>query len=112
MPSQNAVMGPDTPFELPQTEVPVQDLAAERNAAKFSRTKEFKELQQYLLGRIAFYQKYLPNGEAVSGKDLSLAELGARWMSANTIVAEFQAIIDTYEQAQEAVARADRPENR
>lgn len=89
--------------ELPMMEIPEADLSEEKNAAKFSRTKEFTRLKQHLTERIAYYQTFLPNGEAVTSKDTNYAELGARWMTANSIIAELTTIIAAYEQAAEIV---------
>jgi hypothetical protein len=95
------------------TELPEQDLTAERNAAKFSRTKEFAEIKTYLTGRIQFYQDYLPHGEPVlAASQEDLLALGQRWVVANAIIGELTAIISAYEQAAEVVkADAARRQN-
>lgn len=100
----HGIIGDDSFLELPQTVVAEQDLTAERSAAKFSRTREFKVLKTHLEARIVHYQDYLPNGALLS--DLSPSELGARWAVANAVIAEFKAVIAAYEQAAAAVEDA------
>lgn len=95
---QNALIGDqDFGTTLPKTQVEEQDLAAERKAAKFSKTKEFKELKAHIEQRIAFYQTQLPNGDPV------VKATTTDWVVANLVIAEFKAIIDAYERAAEAV---------
>ena len=100
---QNAIVGDDYKIELPQTVVQEQDLVAERNAAKFSKSKEYKALKQYLESRIEFYQHNLPNGDLTSGATVE------DWKVANLVIAEFRAVLDAYEQAREAVENVQRP---
>lgn len=100
----NVPMGDEYGTELPETQVPEQDLVVERNAAKFSKSKEFRTLKDHLERRITHYQEHLPDGCAVvNAQALSYAELGARWMASNVIIAEFKAVIDAYEGAADAV---------
>lgn len=102
----NAIVGDQSPTELPQSNIEPDDLAAEKNAAKFSRTAEFKVLKEYLLRRIAYYQTILPDGRDVSSAPE--AERMSLWIVANRIIAELQAIIDEYERAQQVVEEAAR----
>jgi hypothetical protein len=107
----NAVIGEEYGTDLPQTEVPERDLTTERNAAKFSKSKEFQVLKDHLNQRIDYYQKFLPNGEAVlEQKNVTHAELGQRWMTANAVITEFRSIISAYEQAAQVVKEADERE--
>lgn len=100
---KNAIIGEESFSELPKTVVPEQDLTAERNAAKFSRTKEFKLLKEHLESRIAFYQGSFPDGRAVNNGRMPTGE---EWAVANAIVGELKAIIAAYENAQEVVENA------
>lgn len=106
--AEHGIIGDSFGTELPETLVADQDLSAERNAAKFSRTKEFAVLKEYLEGRIAFYQGYLPNGRAINDERLPT---GAEWAVANGIIGELQAVINAYETANEVVTNADRRQN-
>ena len=96
--SEYGIIGNNFGIDLPQAEVDKELLAEERSKAKFSRTKEFGILKKHLEERISFYQTFLPDGrlvvEGVTPED---------WKVANTIIAEFKAVIDSYEQAAEAV---------
>lgn len=98
---KHAIIGEEYGTDLPQVGIAEQDLSAERNAAKFSRTKEFQRLKEHLEARIEYYQTFLPNGEMVFGK--SPDELAARWAISNAVIAEFKMVIGFYEQAQEVV---------
>lgn len=101
------IIGDAYPTELPVTDVPTQDLTEEKKMAKFSKTAEFKRLKSHIQERIDFYQKFLPNGTSVLEAD-TVEELGQKWLVANAIVTEFNAIIDAYELANEAVKDAQR----
>lgn len=109
---QNGILGNlSDGFDLPGMDVPEQDLTAEKSAAKFSRTKEFQNLKEYLDGRIEYYRQFMPNGEPIVGTTIPLAELGMRWQISNSIIAELKAIIGSYEQAREIVKNASRPQD-
>ncbi|SRR6266536_4267017 len=97
----------DPIMDLPTTQVPERDLTTEKNAAKFSRTKEFKTLKEHLEARIAFYQTFLPDGRTLEQvSDIDDIELGGHWRSANLVIKECRMIIDSYEKAQEVVEGA------
>lgn len=100
----NAIMGEeDRPTELPQTQVSDEFLNQEKSLAKYSKTKEFQELKAYMEGRIEFFQKHLPGGELVV-KENDPVELVHMWKVALIVVAEFQAVLDRYKQAEEVVS--------
>lgn len=90
--------------DLPETQVPERDLTSEKNAAKFSRTKEFQVLKEHLESRIEYYQKYLPNGRPLEEDAPSPED----WRVANRIIGEFNAVITAYEQAAEVVKNESR----
>lgn len=105
MPSQNGIeVGGSYGTDLPQTQVAEADLSYERNAAKFSKTKEYQALKEHLEQRILYYQTFLPNGTIVTGTDV--AQLGQNWLVASAIIAEFNAVLGAYEQARQAVEDA------
>lgn len=91
------------PFEVGIT---AEQLAEEKLMARFSKSKEFKRLKEHLEERIGFYRSYLPNGQDLSQMDA--VERGNMWLVANTIVNEFQGIINAYESIAEAVKNAER----
>jgi len=101
--AEHGIIGDSFGTELPETLMAEQDLSAERNAAKFSRTKEFGVLKAHLENRIAFYQMYLPGGKPVSEG----VPTGEDWSVANAIITELQAVISAYETANEVVTNAD-----
>lgn len=99
------IIGDAYPTELPVTNVPEQDLTEERKMAKFSKTAEFKRLKTHIEQRMDFYRAFLPNGQSVLEAD-NVTELGQKWLAANAIITELQAIIDAYEMANEAIKDA------
>lgn len=104
----NAVVGDlDQPTDLPVTNVPDEMLEEERKLAKYSRTAEFKRLKEYMEGRIKFFQTYLPDGRSVSSLDPNV-NLSEQWRAANIVIAEFQNVLNQYEQAKEVVDNAGR----
>lgn len=102
---QNGIVG-DTNFgtDLPQTSTPEDAMVEIAKAAKFSKTAEFKELKDYLQGRIAFYQANLPGGQPVAQVDPTV--VGPMWIASDVIVREFHAIINVYEQAAQTIKDA------
>lgn len=103
---ENGILGDQAfPTQLPQTEVPQQDLTRERSMAKFSQSEEFKALKEAIESRIEFYQQFVPGGAAgdVDVKSLPNDERGWRWLAADNIIMEFRSILNAYEQAAEAV---------
>jgi hypothetical protein len=95
----NGIVGEDFGVDLPEMQVPEQDLTVEKNMAKFSKTAEFRKLKAHFEERIKFYQGYMPDGRAVV-ESLPTPE---QWVIANAIIGEFKAVLSVYEQAREAV---------
>lgn len=93
------IIGDQFITDLPQTEVKQEDLAVEKAAAKFSRTKEFQNLKTYLEGRMEHYRTFLPDGRSV----LDNTPTGEEWQIANAIIGEFNLVIQAYEGANEIV---------
>lgn len=104
---QNGIIG-DGAYgtELPQTEVPEQDLSREQSMARFSKSREFKALEAAINSRIEYYQAYLPGEGNIKVNQMSNAERGYAWLAADTIISEFRSILGAYEQAAEAVKDA------
>lgn len=102
---QNAVVGDDNfGTDLPETKAPADELAVEKNMARFSKTKEFKKLKDVIEAKIKFYQEFLPDGRPVNAvAEISGEELALNWKVANTVIGEFQSILDAYELAKDAV---------
>lgn len=96
----------DLDTQLPQTEVNEQSLEEEKKLAQYSKTAEYRRLKQFLEDRISYYQHFLP-GSTARLKDTSIREedLPMYWKIADTVIGEFQNIIDQYEQAREAVEK-------
>lgn len=107
--AEHGIIGDSYGTELPETQVPEQDLMNEKKMAKFSRTAEFAKLKEHLLSRIEHYKAFLPDGTHVAfSTEGELAALGQRWVIANAIIAEFQAVILAYENARQTIEEANR----
>lgn len=100
MQPDNVIMGDNTGIDLPQMQPDEQDLNLEKNIAKFSKTKEWKNLKEHIQFRIDFYQKYLPNGTEVG---LDVVPTPEDWRVANRVIGELNLLINTYEGVKEAV---------
>lgn len=100
---QNIVVGDNFGTDIPETEALIDELAIEKNMAKFSKTKEYKKLKEYLEARIEFFQTHLPDGKEVRFEDASNNEGWINWIVANNIINEFKAVLNSYENAREAV---------
>lgn len=94
---------------MPTTNLPEQNLAAEINMAKFSKTKEFKKLKEVIETRIEYHRQYQPggNGETIAFRDMSNDERGYRTLAADLVISELRALIEAYEQAEQVVKEAN-----
>lgn len=103
--AQNAVVGDDSPVNIPVTVVKDEDLAEEKNRAKFTTTKEFQWLKEYMENRIKFFQSYLPDGTEVRFKQsgMTVEQLMVDWKVATNVIKEFEVILEHYRSAKEAV---------
>jgi hypothetical protein len=103
----NGVMGDDSfGTELPQTVLQEDDYSAEKRMVKFSKTKEFQIMRDHIDSRIDFYQKYLPDGKALT--DVPNEERGLQWVIANAVIGEFKALLNSYEIAAETLKESKR----
>lgn len=102
MESENAVLGDNSPIDLPETQVDERDLRDEKSMARFSKSAEFKRLKDYLEGRIDFFQHYLPDGRPLKSDSTTSVD----WIIANTVIGEFKNVLEAYERAAEAVKSA------
>jgi len=100
---QNVVMGDE--ITLPSTELPEEQLNEEKLLAKFSKTKEFKRLKDYLEGRIIFFQNHFPDGTPLA-KETDHQKVADYWRVANVVIGEFKALLEVYENANEVVKSA------
>lgn len=103
----NAVVGDqDSPFNVPEVQVPEEALVEEKKMAKYSRTEEFRRLEGFINERIAYFQRYFPSGQRV--QDIPAEERAAYWQAACIVVTEFQGILDSYEAARQTVKDNER----
>lgn len=102
--AQNAITDDTFGMEMPVTQVEELSLVNERNMAKFSKTKEFKVLKDYLENRIEFFQKYLPDGRPLTTENVM--PNGTDWTVANLVIGEFKSVLQAYDDAAEAIKNA------
>ena len=108
--AQNAVVGDTSPIDLPETVVDNTELVREKSMAKFSKSKEYQILKDHLEMRIEFFKTRYPNGDPIAAEK-DLTKLTQNWIVANLVIGEFKAILDAYENANEAVKDAARRQN-
>jgi uncharacterized FlgJ-related protein len=101
----DVIQGDSFGTDLPRTQVDESLLTLEKNLAKYSKTKEFKALKEYMEARIAFFQTFMPDGKEVRW-DVT-PELGTKWVVANNVINEFKAVLNRYEQAAEVVKKVN-----
>lgn len=97
----NGIIGDNFGVDLPQAQIPKEDLIEEKKMARYSKTAEFKRIQDHFKERIDFYQKYLPDGRPIA--TVPKEDLESMWIAANVVIAEFNQVINMYEIASEAV---------
>lgn len=100
----NSILGDISGTELPVMVQDETELSEEKKMARYSKTSEFKRIEQHFKERIEFYQKYLPDGRPVSA--VPAKDLGSMWIAANTIIGELQTVLDSYAIAAETVDNA------
>lgn len=88
-------------IDLPEAKLDDKELVEEKKMAKYSKTAEFKRIQDHFEERKKFYQRYLPDGRPVAA--VPKKDLEAMWIAANVIIAEFEQVMNMYENAKAVV---------
>jgi hypothetical protein len=101
---QNAIIGDDYSTDIPVTQVDEKELNLEKKAARFSKSAEFKRIEDHMNARIEFYQRYMPSGQPIT----TAQPTGEDWRVANTVIKELQGVIDYYKTAAEMVKEAEK----
>lgn len=97
----NGIIGDIAGTELPQAQIDENELIEEKKMARYAKSGEFKRIQDHFNERISFYQQYLPDGRPVAGA--TDEDVRAYWKVANLLIAEFNQVINLYENAKEVV---------
>lgn len=100
MQPDNIIMGDATGIDLPQVQVDEKSLNEVKNKARYSKTREFKEIKAYCQSRIEFYQQKLPNGQEVG---LEVVPSTEDWRVANRVIGEFKGLMNIYESAKDVL---------
>lgn len=101
--SEYGILGDDTTAPT-INELEVQQ-SREKQLARFSKSKEYQALKAHLESRIAYYANFLPGGAMYADllAQSNFAEIGEKTVVSQSIITEFRAVIDVYENAAEAV---------
>lgn len=107
MEPQHGLVGDISATELPEASLDKKEeaLVELRKKAKYSRSKEFAELREYMEARIAHYQSFLPGN--VPAEAVPEEERGKYWAVANMVITELRQVIDGYDGANEQVKELD-----
>lgn len=100
---QNGIIGDETGVDLPQTPVNDEAIIELRKKARFSKSKEFKDLRDAMDNRIEFYQKFLPSGMGVDISKVSAED----WRVANIVISELEAVKSAYDGSVELLKEAE-----
>ena len=92
---QNGI--PDTSTTYTPPVIDRQELVVEKKIQRYLKSEEWRLIKEYMESRKAFYQTYLPDGTNIHDTSLTMEERGIRWSIANSIIAEFDALIDSFE---------------
>jgi hypothetical protein len=104
MDSNNAVIGDSPIVDLPQSQPNTEEIDNLRQRARFSKTKEFRELREAMDERIEFYSNFLPDGRLVATSDKLAVQ---NWRLANIVIAELQAVKSAYDGSVELIKELD-----
>ena len=104
----HGLIGDATGFDLPQMQVDETSLVEEKKMSKFTRTAEWKRIEEYCDERILFYQQKLPNGAEIG---LDVVPSTEDWRVANIVIGELKALRNMYQLADEAVMKASKEKN-
>lgn len=97
-------------LDVPETQ-PVEGADQDiKDAASFTKTKDYKNLKEHMDSRIAYYQTYLPDGRPVQNAP-DFDRIGPMWIAANVVIGEFKAVLGAYEQAAAIIAEENRKAN-
>jgi hypothetical protein len=103
--ANEVIQGSSFGTDLPKTEVDEVVLNEEKKMAKYSKTKEFKRLKEFLEARIKYFENFLPGGQPVA--EVPAEERAAYWQASCVIIKEFRSVLNEYEAAAESVAEKD-----
>lgn len=102
---QNVIPDDNFGLELPTSQIDQPQLDEEVRKARYSKTKEFKEIKQYWEDRRSFFQSYTPGGAEIRFQipDENVAQ---QWVLANNMINEIDAFLSRYSDAAKAVKDA------
>lgn len=103
--AEHGIVGDAHITELPETQVQQDQLVEEAKMAKYSKTAEFKRIKDYMEGRIEFWKLRQPDGTPIAAKTVT-QDMVNDWVIANHVIAEFQAFLNEFENAKQAVENA------
>ncbi len=99
MQPNNGIIGDESGIELPQAPVDETAINELRAKAKYSRSKEYKELREKAQIRIDFYKTFLPDGRPIA--TANKVERAEAWGFANLLIAEFEQLFGENDNAEQ-----------
>lgn len=98
---QNGLLGDAQGIDLPQMQVDKNFLTEEKKMAKYSRSAEFKRIEQWCAEKIAYHQSFLPGNVPIS--QISEEERGKYWAVADLVITDLTELMNIFDNANEAV---------
>jgi hypothetical protein len=103
--AQNAVTGDEFGMDVPETLVDTPQLDEEARKAKYSKTKEFKEIRKYWEDRREFFKTYTPSGAEIRFQ-IPNEDIAQQWVLANNMITEIDCFLSQYSNAADALRNA------
>jgi hypothetical protein len=104
--ANEVIQGDSSPTELPRTQVSEELLIQEKNRAKYSKSKEFKDIREYWEARKEFFKTYTPGGAEIRFQ-VPNDDIAQMWLLANNMINEIDVFLSTYVNAAEVVKKVD-----
>lgn len=98
---QNGIIGDITGADLPEMVIDEKELTDEKKMARYSKTAEFKRIQEWCQLKIAQHQSYLPGNIPITA--ISDEERGKYWAVADMVITDLTELMNMYEIAAEVV---------
>lgn len=101
----NAIMGDDFGTDIPETNIPDNQLLDEKKMAKFTRTAEYARQKRWIDEKVKYYKQFTPDGRPIASVDPN--NLATHWVVANEIISVLEEFRTSYEEAAEIVKEVE-----
>jgi len=96
--AEHVMTGDTFGTDLPKTQISEELLTEEKNLAKYSKSKEFKEIREYWENRKTFFMSYTPSGSEIRFQ-VPNDDIAQMWVLANNMINEINAFLSRYDNA-------------